>query len=112
MRLKVDDRARKDVLEAGADCWLPPLLHLASMGWRRRQLQQRGAAGGGEEWQVGASGGGCVVIGLSRSSRERVGGLGCGVPYTHNTFTPPVRPSTYHPPKQNRTWPPSGREPS
>lgn len=47
MRLKVDERARKEVLEAGVDCWLPPLLHLASMGWRRRQ---RGEGGG--EWQV------------------------------------------------------------
>lgn len=48
MRLKVDERARKGMLEAGLDCWLPPLLHLASMAWRRRQRDQQG----GGEWQV------------------------------------------------------------
>ncbi len=61
MRLKVDDRARKEMLEAGIECWLPPLLHLASMGcWRHRRQQREeenaastGTGGGIEQWQVG-----------------------------------------------------------
>ncbi|GAB5037522.1 Hypothetical protein NocV09_08400150 [Nannochloropsis oceanica] len=47
LTLKADEKARRGVLDAGREFWLPHLLRLAAMGWRKRE--EGGGEGGKEE---------------------------------------------------------------
>lgn len=49
IKLKVDDRARQEVLASGVEGWLSPLLRLAAMSVTR---WKGGEEKGGEEWEV------------------------------------------------------------